>query len=73
MDTYNPKMAATDRALDSVEALRLLRRIDVIHEKLDGMPVTAAKYGAMGGAISGGVTGGVVAAGIAFAKAKLGF
>lgn len=58
------------------EQLRLLRRmdsrLDLMDQKLDALPKTAARYGAAAGAASGAVAGGLVATGIAIIKAKLG-
>ena len=58
------------------ELLRLMRRVDgrldLMDQKLDALPKTAARYGAAAGAVSGGIAGGLVATGIAFIRAKLG-
>lgn len=58
------------------EMLRLMRRmdgrLDVMDQKLDALPKTAARYGAAAGAVSGGIAGGLVATGIALIRAKLG-
>ena len=54
------------------EELRLLRKIDQKVDALDGRIDTMKKTAAVHGAVAGGITGGIVAAGISFAKLKLG-
>jgi len=54
------------------EELRLLRQID---KKVDGIEeqlIDVKKTAAVHGAVAGGISGGIVAAGISFAKIKLG-
>ena len=54
------------------EELRLLRKID---KKVDGIEeqiATVKKAAVIHGAVAGGISGGIVAAGISFAKLKLG-
>jgi len=63
----NQKPATTES-----EELRLLRKIDKKVDALDGRIDTMKKTAAVHGAVAGGISGGIVAAGISFAKIKLG-
>lgn len=54
------------------EELRLLRKIDKKVDALDVRIETMKKTAAVHGAVAGGISGGIVAAGISFAKIKLG-
>ncbi|MFZ6687520.1 hypothetical protein ACO0K0_07210 [Undibacterium sp. SXout11W] len=54
------------------EELRLLRKIDQKVEAIDEQMANMKKTAAVHGAVAGGISGGIVAAGLSFAKIKLG-
>lgn len=74
-DTTNAVAHPQSIPADS-EELALLRKIDTtlgtMNERLVNVEKVAIRNGAAAGAVAGGLTGGIVAAGIAFARAKLG-
>ncbi|CAB3764162.1 hypothetical protein [Paraburkholderia humisilvae] len=69
--------AAQPAATTDSESLALLRKIDanvgVLTTRMENVEKVAARSGAVAGAVAGGLTGGIVGAGIAFARAKLGW